>query len=91
MPVSQGKDGRDHNPQGFIAWMAGAGVQGGASFGETDEIGYKAAVDPVTVHDLHATMLHLLGLDHTRLTHLHNGRPFRLTDVAGRVLEKLLA
>jgi hypothetical protein len=91
MPVSQGKDGRDHNPQGFIAWMAGAGIKGGTSFGETDEIGYKAAVDPVTVHDLHATMLHLLGLDHTRLTYLHHGRPFRLTDVAGRVLEKLLA
>lgn len=91
MPVSQGKDGRDHNPQGFIAWMAGAGIKGGTSFGETDEIGYKAAVDPVTVHDLHATMLHLLGLDHKRLTYLHNGRPFRLTDVAGQVLDKLLA
>jgi uncharacterized protein DUF1501 len=91
MPVSQGKDGRDHNPQGFIAWMAGAGIKGGTSFGETDEIGYKAAVDPTTVHDLHATMLHLLGLDHKRLTHLHNGRQFRLTDVAGKVLEKLLA
>jgi hypothetical protein len=90
MPVSQGKDGRDHNPQGFIAWMAGAGIQGGTSFGETDEIGYRAAVDPVTVHDLHATMLHLLGLDHTRLTYQHNGRPFRLTDVAGRVLDTLL-
>ncbi|RPI90490.1 MAG: DUF1501 domain-containing protein [Planctomycetaceae bacterium] len=91
MPVSQGKDGRDHNPQGFMAWMAGAGIKGGASFGETDEIGYKAVVDPVTVHDLHATLLHLLGLDHKRLTYLHNGRPFRLTDVAGDVLERLLA
>ncbi|RPI80993.1 MAG: DUF1501 domain-containing protein, partial [Planctomycetaceae bacterium] len=91
MPVSQGKDGRDHNPQGFMAWMAGAGIKGGASFGETDEIGYKAVVDPVTVHDLHATLLHLLGLDHKRLTYLHNGRPFRLTDVAGEVLERLLA
>ena len=91
MPVSQGKDGRDHNPQGFIAWMAGAGVKGGTSHGETDEIGYKAVVDPVTVHDLHATMLHLLGLDHKRLTYLHNGRPFRLTDVAGTVLDRLLA
>lgn len=91
MPVSQGKDGRDHNPQGFIAWMAGAGIKGGASFGETDEIGYKAAVDPVTVHDLHATMLHLLGIDHKRLTYFHNGRNFRLTDVAGEVLTKILA
>ncbi len=91
MPVSQGKDGRDHNPQGFIAWMAGAGIKGGTSFGETDEIGYKAVVDRVTVHDLHATMLHLLGIDHKRLTHFHNGRNFRLTDVAGNVLTKILA
>lgn len=91
MPVTQGKDGRDHNPQGFIAWMAGAGIKGGTSFGETDEIGYKAVVDPVTVHDLHATMLHLLGLDHERLTYFHNGRQFRLTDVAGQVLHRLLA
>jgi len=90
MPVSQGKDGRDHNPHGFIAWMAGAGIQGGTSFGETDEIGYQAAVDPVTVHDLHATMLHLLGIDHKRLTYFHNGREFRLTDVAGNVLDRLL-
>ena len=91
MPVSQGKDGRDHNPQGFLAWMAGAGIKGGTSFGETDEIGYKAVVDPTTVHDLHATMLHLLGIDHKRLTHYHNGRNFRLTDVAGNVLTKLLS
>ncbi len=91
MPVSQGKDGRDHNPQGFIAWMAGAGIKGGTSFGETDDIGYKAVVDPVTVHDLHATMLHLLGIDHKRLTHLHNGRRFRLTDVAGNVITQLLS
>jgi hypothetical protein len=91
MPVSQGKDGRDHNPHGFIAWLAGAGVKGGTSYGETDEIGYKAAVDPTTVHDLHATMLHLLGIDHKRLTYTHNGRSFRLTDVAGNVLHKLLA
>ncbi len=91
MPVSQGKDGRDHNPQGFMAWLAGAGVKGGTSYGETDEIGYKAAVDRATVHDLHATMLHLLGLDHLRLTYQHNGRPFRLTDVAGEVITKLLA
>jgi hypothetical protein len=91
MPVSQGKDGRDHNPQGFIAWMAGAGIKGGTSHGETDEIGYRAAVDRTTVHDLHATMLHLLGLDHKRQTFFHNGRNYRLTDVAGNVLTKLLA
>jgi len=91
MPVSQGNNGRDHNPGGFMLWMAGAGIKGGASFGETDEIGHKAVVDPCTVHDLHATMLHLLGIDHTRLTYLHNGRRYRLTDVAGNVLTKVLA
>jgi hypothetical protein len=91
MPVSQGGNGRDHNPRGFLVWMAGAGIKGGASHGETDEIGYRAAVDPVTVHDLHATMLHLLGIDHKRLTYLHNGRRYRLTDVAGNVLKKILA
>ena len=71
-------------------WPA-AGVKGGTSYGETDEIGYKAVRDPVTVHDLHATILHLLGLDHTQLTYLHNGRQYRLTDVAGDVLSKILA
>jgi hypothetical protein len=91
MPVSQGGNGRDHNPRGFLVWMAGAGIRGGASHGETDEIGYRAAVDPTTVHDLHATMLHLLGIDHKRLTYLHNGRRYRLTDVAGNVLTKILA
>jgi len=90
MPVSQRGNGRDHNPKGFLVWMAGGGVKGGVSFGETDEIGYRAAVDPVTVHDLHATVLHLLGLDHKRLTYLHNGRRYRLTDVAGNVLSKIL-
>jgi hypothetical protein len=91
MPVSQGSNGRDHNPKGFLLWMTGAGIKGGASHGETDEIGYRAAVDPVTVHDLHATMLHLLGIDHKRLTYLHNGRRYRLTDVAGNVLTKIVA
>jgi hypothetical protein len=91
MPVSQGADGRDHNPHGFIAWMAGAGIKGGVSYGESDEIGYRAAVDRVSVHDLHATMLHLLGLDHKRLTYFHNGRNFRLTDVAGEVIRPILA
>ena len=91
MPVSQGNKGRDHNPRGFLVWMAGAGIKGGVSYGETDEIGFRAAVDPVTVHDLHATMLHLLGIDHKRLTYLHNGRRYRLTDVAGNLLTKILS
>lgn len=91
MPVSQGNGGRDHNPKGFLVWMAGGGIKGGASHGETDEIGYRAAIDPVTVHDLHATMLHLLGVDHKRLTYLHNGRRYRLTDVAGNVLTNILS
>jgi hypothetical protein len=91
MPVSQDGDGRDHNPNGFLMWMAGAGIKGGVSHGETDDIGYAAAVDPVSVHDLHATMLHLLGLDHEKLTYLHNGRRYRLTDVAGQRIETILA
>jgi hypothetical protein len=90
MPVSEGGKGRDHNPHGFVAWLAGGGVKGGASHGETDEIGYKAAVNPVSVHDLHATILHTLGVDHKKLTYLHNGRRFRLTDVAGNVVKEVL-
>jgi hypothetical protein len=91
MPVTQGTNGRDHNPNGFMAWLAGAGIKGGTSYGETDEVGFKAAVDRTSVHDLHATMLHLLGVDHKRLTHFHNGRNYRLTDVAGNVIEKILS
>jgi hypothetical protein len=91
MPVSEKSQGRDHNPHGFLVWMAGGGVKGGISYGETDDIGWKAAVDPVSVHDLHATILHLLGRDHRKLTYLHNGRRFRLTDVSGTVLSKILA
>jgi len=91
MPVSQGNGGRDHNPHGFMAWMAGAGIKGGTSHGETDEFGHKAVTDRTTVHDLHATMLHLLGVDHKKLTYFHNGRQYRLTDVAGEVLGKILA
>jgi hypothetical protein len=90
MPVSEQGDGRDHNPHGFLVWLAGGGVKGGVSHGATDELGYKAAVDPVSVHDLHATMLHTLGLDHRRLTYFHNGRQFRLTDVEGEVLRTIL-
>jgi uncharacterized protein (DUF1501 family) len=91
MPVSQKGDGRDHNPHGFPQWLAGAGVRGGVSYGETDEIGYAAAVNPVSINDLHATLLHLLGLNHERLTYFHNGRSFRLTDVAGQVVNDVLA
>lgn len=91
MPVSQGSGGRDHNPHGFMAWLAGAGVRGGTSHGATDEIGFKAVENRTTVHDLHATMLHLLGMDHERLTYFHNGRSYRLTDVAGEVLTPLLS
>jgi hypothetical protein len=91
MPVSQNGDGRDHNPHGFLIWMAGAGIKGGVSYGESDEIGHRAAVNRVSVNDLHATILHLLGIDHQRLTYFHNGRSFRLTDVAGEVIHDILA
>jgi hypothetical protein len=91
MPISEANNGRDHNPHGFLMWMAGGGVRGGTSYGETDEIGYKIAEKPVSVHDFHATILHLLGIDHKRLTYLHNGRRFRLTDVSGDVIREILA
>lgn len=91
MPVSQGNGGRDHNPNGFGMFMTGAGIKRGVSYGELDDIGFRAAVDRVSVHDLHATMLHLLGIDHKQLTYFHNGRRYRLTDVAGDVLDRILA
>jgi hypothetical protein len=83
--------GRDHHPSAFSAWMAGGGVKGGRVIGKTDDLGWAPVEDPVHVNDLHATMLHLFGLDHTRLTYRFQGRDFRLTDVAGRVAEKLFA
>jgi hypothetical protein len=83
--------GRDHNPHAFTMWFAGGGVKGGTHYGETDEVGFKAAVDRASVHDLHATMLQLLGMDHTKLTYRYNGRRFRLTDVHGEVIRKILA
>ncbi len=89
--VQKGGTGRDHNPHAFTTWLAGGGVKGGTLYGQTDEIGHKAAVDRVSVNDLHATILHLLGLDHERLTYRYNGRDFRLTDVAGRVVKPVLA
>jgi len=90
-PFAQGRDGRDHNPHGFSLWMAGGGVRGGMAYGSTDEYGYKAAENPVELHDLHATLLHLLGLDHERLTYRFGGRDYRLTDVHGRVIQAVLA
>ena len=91
-PVAQGGGrGRDHNATGFSMWLAGAGVRGGAVYGSTDEIGLKAVEGPVHVNDLHATILHLMGLDHKKLTYLHNGRDERLTDVGGKVVSGVLA
>jgi hypothetical protein len=89
--VQKGGTGRDHNPHAFTTWMAGGGVKGGLSYGETDEIGFKAVVDRVGINDLHATMLHLVGLNHEKLTYRFNGRDFRLTDVGGHVVTPILA
>ncbi len=90
-PTSENGNGRDHNHHGFTMWMAGGGVRGGMSYGETDEFGFKAVVNRMHVHDLHATILHLLGIDHERLTYRHAGRDYRLTDVYGRVVNEILA
>lgn len=90
-PILNKNKGRDHNNVGFTVWMAGGGVKGGLRYGETDPTGQKATVDKVHLHDLHATMLHLLGLDHTELTYRYGGRDFRLTDVHGHVIDDLLA
>ncbi|MCR9117253.1 MAG: DUF1501 domain-containing protein [bacterium] len=90
-PIVQGSNGRDHNPQGFTMWLAGGGTKAGISHGETDDYGYYAVRDRVHMHDLHATMLHLLGLDHTRLTYRYAGRDFRLTDVYGKVVDDIIA
>ncbi len=88
--VQKGGTGRDHNPHAFTTWMAGGGVKPGARYGKTDEFGHKAVEDRVGINDLHATILHLLGIDHERLTYKSNGRDFRLTDVAGRVVRELV-
>ena len=91
MPTFQkGASGRDHNPHGFTVWLAGAGVRSGTSYGSTDEFGYRAVEDVATIYDLHATLLHLLGIDHERLTYYHNGVERRLTDVHGTVLRRIL-
>jgi hypothetical protein len=95
-PMNEGRNnskflGRDHHPRAFTMWLAGGGIKRGALVGATDELGYNPVEDPLDVHDLHATMLHLMGLDHEKLTYRYQGRPFRLTDVSGKVVTKLLA
>ncbi len=89
-PHAQGGDGRDHNHKAFTLWLAGGGVKGGLRYGATDDYGYEAVENKVHVHDLHATMLHLLGLDHERLTYRYAGRDFRLTDVHGNVVKEVM-
>ncbi len=91
MPCSQGTEGRDHNPAGFTNWLAGGGIRGGVSYGATDEWSYKAVEKATTCYDVHATLLHLLGIEHKRLTVRHNGIDRRLTDVHGHVIKELLA
>jgi uncharacterized protein (DUF1501 family) len=90
-PIVQGSNGRDHSPQGFTVWLAGGGVRGGLAHGNTDEYGYYAAEDRVHMHDLHATMLHLLGMNHERLTYRYAGRDFRLTDIYGKTVREIIA
>ena len=89
--VQGGDDGRDHHPNAFTMWMAGGGIRPGLTYGQSDDLGFGVAENPVHVHDLHATILHLLGFDHTKLTYRFQGRDFRLTDVFGRVVTDLLA
>jgi uncharacterized protein (DUF1501 family) len=90
-PVSEGAKGRDHNNHGFTVWLAGGGVRGGLAYGATDEFGFAAMDNKVHVHDLHATLLHLMGIDHEQLTYRYSGRDFRLTDVHGRVVRDVFA
>jgi uncharacterized protein (DUF1501 family) len=91
LPISERMDGRDHNNQGFSVWLAGGGVKGGTIVGSTDHFGYRAAENPKTVYDFHATILHLMGLDFERLTYRFNGRDMRLTDVHGHLIKEILA
>jgi hypothetical protein len=90
-PTAEGNDGREHHPFGFTMWMAGGGIKGGLAYGATDDFGWHATENRVHVHDLHATILHLMGLDHTKLTYRYSGRDYRLTDVHGRVVSDILA
>ena len=93
LPVSQksAKPGRDHNPHAYTAWFAGGGVKAGTHYGSTDELGHKAADKKVSIHDFHATLLALMGLDHEKLTYRYNGRDYRLTDVYGNVVKEIIA
>ena len=91
MPISQRLDGRDHNPYGFTVWLAGGGIKGGTVVGATDHFGYKAVENRKSVYDLHATLMHLMGLDHEKLTYHHNGRDMRLTDVHGSLIREIMA
>jgi hypothetical protein len=84
-------NGRDHNPFGFSIWLAGGGIKGGMTYGATDDFGFKAVENPVHIHDLHATILYLMGIDHEKLTYNYSGRDFRLTDVHGRVIHDIIA
>ena len=90
-PTSEGSNGRDHNNHGFTVWLAGGGVQGGLAYGATDDFGFAAVEKRTHVHDLHATILHLMGIDHTQLTYRYSGRDFRLTDVHGNVVHEILS
>jgi hypothetical protein len=89
--IDRGAPGRDHNPHGYTIWMAGSGVKPGYAHGATDDFGYLAVENKVHMHDWHATILHLLGLDHERLTYRYAGRDFRLTDVYGRIVKEVIA
>jgi hypothetical protein len=91
MPISQRGVGRDHNPGAMSMWMAGARIKGGQTIGASDEFGYKAEQQPIAIHDLHDTILHLLGMDHTKLTYFYNGRNMRLTDVYGDPIPQIVS
>jgi uncharacterized protein (DUF1501 family) len=90
-PTAENNDGREHHPFGFTMWLAGGAVRGGLAYGATDDYGWHAVRDKVHVHDLHATILHLMGLDHTKLTYMYGGRNYRLTDVSGNVVKDIIA
>jgi uncharacterized protein (DUF1501 family) len=90
-PTAEGTDGREHHPFGFTMFLAGGGIRGGMTYGATDDFGWHAVENRVHVHDLHATILHLMGIDHTKLTYRYSGRDYRLTDVHGRVVKDILA
>jgi uncharacterized protein (DUF1501 family) len=89
--VQGGNDGRDHHPNSFSMWLAGGGIKAGTTYGSTDELGFNVGEKPVHVHDLHATLLHLLGFNHKQLTHRFQGRDYRLTDVHGEIVKDILA